>query len=937
LNSPNVIFEFGSFRLEGRERRLRKGAASIALQPKVFDMLLLLVENAGHVLTKDDLMASLWGDTAVEEGNLAKNVWLIRRALGEAEGENRYIETVPKAGYRFVAPVRTISDPLPAELPAATTDSAPGPARAPEPARARPRRRRGWLAAAGGVLLALAAFVGWMENKSRRIASTAGAPPPAMAARRSVAVLGFQDLSGRPESGWLSTAVSEMLSAEIAAGEQLRLVPAENVARLTKFRRPDVAGTLSRDTLAGLRSSLGADLVLSGSYVVVPSPGKEALRFDVTLQDSASGNVLATVTETGNATDLFALVSSAGGKLRSRLGLAATSPTEADRVAASLPKDPEGTRLYAEGLGRLRSDDALGARPLLEASVRETPDFEPAHEALSRAWSALGYDQKAREEASKAFRLVFAASPPIRASAEARLAETEKNWARAESLNASIFRSHPDDPDAGLRLASAQIAGGRAREALLTLAALGRLAAPARDDARIDLARADASAALSKWPEELAASRAAAAKAQRNGSSRMLAEARLHEAGALGALGDPDRGRRAYEEARRLFRGDGDSKGEADALIGIANAADDQGREAEAESLYRQAQATFERIGNRKGEARALSDLADLHWLRGDVDSTLFEGRRVLAINRDIDDPRGIIWGLTATGNVLVDQGDFEQALMLQEEGLGISRRIGDEGSLAYGLGSVADTFLAEGRLEDARRNYEKALALSTKLGDPAGQAAHEMDLGNVFTEEGRFSDADREYARALALRKALGVTGDVAESQMLIASLRNVEGRYPDAARLADDAARAFGAARQTGNAAIALANQARAELGLGRLAEARSLCARARAQLKANRQNGANFPVLLEAVRIETAASNLEAARSLLEDIERRTRKAPWLFYVLEARRAEAEIDIRAGRRRDGLNALKALAEEAGEKGFALVAAEARTVIGSSTAGAP
>jgi DNA-binding winged helix-turn-helix (wHTH) protein/tetratricopeptide (TPR) repeat protein/TolB-like protein len=942
LNTPRDLYEFGPFRLESRERRLLKEGTPIALPPKVFDTLRVLVENAGHVVTKDELMASLWPGTSVEEGNLTKNIWLIRKALEEKEGDDRYIETVPKAGYRFVAPMRPTlagfpSFPTPppeppfepretAPLPApVSSDATPAPVTGTAPT---PFRLRWLLGAALGSILALGIL--WF---ARRIGprSPASATPKSAAAvhtRRSVAVLGFQNLSGRSEAGWLSTAVSEMVSAELAGGEKLRLVPAENIARYGGVRHPAVAGTLSRETLANLRASLDADLVLSGSYVAMSSSGGNAIRFDMTLQDTVTGESVATVTETGNESDLFNLVSSAGGKLRADLGLLPASSSEGAGTAAVLPKDREAARLYADGLAKLRAFDALGARPLLEASIRVEPDFGPAHEALSQSWSALGYDENARTEAKESFRLASGSPPAIRTPAEARLAETEKDWARAESLEVSLLGSHPDDLEAALRLAEVQIAGGRARQALATLFALAALPAPSRDDPRIDLARANAFGALSKWRDQLQEAGQAAEKARRNGSTLLLAQARLSEAGALRDLGDTARGRRGYEDAAALFRSAGDSNGEAEALIGIANATSSEGKYDEARTLWRRAQATCARTGNRKGEAHALSDLAILDWLRGDVDSALAEGRQVLALNRSINDQRGIVWGLNATGNVLADQGQFEPALALQKEGIEISRKIGDDEYLSYGLSSLGDTFLAQGRLAEARGKYEDSLALSKKLGDPDGEATRENDLGNVFAAEGELSQAQTHYDTALAGRRRLGLKDEAAESQMLIAQLRNAEGHYREAAQLAGQAARVFADLRQTGNGAISLATEARAELGLGKFAEARALCGKARALLKNNRQNGANLPVLMEAVRVETAA-NPDAAEGVFSDFETRARKSGWLLYILESRRARAEIEIRTGRMQEGLQEARSVVQEARLKGFGLIAAEAQSLL--------
>src|SRR5579863_9318909 len=94
------------FRLEPDERRLLRGDEIVALTPKAFDTLHLLVRNSGHLLEKDELIKMLWPDTFVEEGSLSNNVFLLRKALG---ANPEYIETVPGRGYRFIASVRPLT------------------------------------------------------------------------------------------------------------------------------------------------------------------------------------------------------------------------------------------------------------------------------------------------------------------------------------------------------------------------------------------------------------------------------------------------------------------------------------------------------------------------------------------------------------------------------------------------------------------------------------------------------------------------------------------------------------------------------------------------------------------------------------------------------------------------------------------------------------
>ena len=101
-------YEFGPFRVDVRERRLLRDGQDVALTPKVFDVLLALVKNSGHIVSKDEVMALVWPNTAVEEGNVARNISTLRKALGEHPHESNYVETIPWRGYRFVAKVREV-------------------------------------------------------------------------------------------------------------------------------------------------------------------------------------------------------------------------------------------------------------------------------------------------------------------------------------------------------------------------------------------------------------------------------------------------------------------------------------------------------------------------------------------------------------------------------------------------------------------------------------------------------------------------------------------------------------------------------------------------------------------------------------------------------------------------------------------------------------
>src|SRR6185369_15635440 len=104
------FYEFGRFRVNGAERQLLRDGELVPLTPKVFDILMTLIESSGQVVSKDGLMKKVWPDSFVEEGNLTQNISLLRKALGEGQNGNQFIETVARRGYRFTQTVRELTE-----------------------------------------------------------------------------------------------------------------------------------------------------------------------------------------------------------------------------------------------------------------------------------------------------------------------------------------------------------------------------------------------------------------------------------------------------------------------------------------------------------------------------------------------------------------------------------------------------------------------------------------------------------------------------------------------------------------------------------------------------------------------------------------------------------------------------------------------------------
>src|SRR5215204_5004725 len=125
----NLCYEFGPYHLNLNRRVLTCAGETVSLTPKATEILVILVTNAGQLLEKDQLLTQIWPDTFVEESNLAQNVFTLRKALGDERADPRYIETVTRRGYRFIASVRVVgADECTADdLPVAHLNSATQP------------------------------------------------------------------------------------------------------------------------------------------------------------------------------------------------------------------------------------------------------------------------------------------------------------------------------------------------------------------------------------------------------------------------------------------------------------------------------------------------------------------------------------------------------------------------------------------------------------------------------------------------------------------------------------------------------------------------------------------------------------------------------------------------------------------------------------------
>ncbi len=494
-----VRYRFGPFELDPSQGRLSRSGSRVKLQDLPLRLLVLLVERSGQIVTREEVRQRLWTeDTFVEfDNSLGVAVRKLREALRDDADAPRFVETVPRRGYRFVAPVTVQnaadSDDL-AGRPAREAVASPvNQAVAENTARAAASLRGRYWIIASLVLVMVGITVYEFRSNPRQSAAkveTAGAMSR-VRPRRAVAVLGFRNLAERRDDDWLSTAFTEMLSTELAAGGGLRLVPGEDVARAKRELPLADEDTLAKSTLDRLRTNPGADVVVLGAYILLPGKDENRIRLDIRVQDTAGGETIAEQALTGSEDKLFEMAARAGAELRQSLGVNSVSAEAISAARAALPSNQEAVRLYAEGRAKLWAFDFQGARDLLLKAVAADPNYPLAHSALSEAWWHMGYESKARGEAQRALDLSQHLPQEERLLVEGQYRRATEDWPKTVQAYQTLFGLFPDRLDYGLLLASAQMHIMPA-DSLQTLVALRHLPPPAGDDARIDMMEASA-------------------------------------------------------------------------------------------------------------------------------------------------------------------------------------------------------------------------------------------------------------------------------------------------------------------------------------------------------------------------------------------------------------------------------------------------------------
>jgi DNA-binding winged helix-turn-helix (wHTH) protein/tetratricopeptide (TPR) repeat protein len=400
---PKVVYEFGPFRVDPDRQILLRDDQPVAITPKAFETLLILVRHSREVVSKDELMKAVWPSAFVEESNLSQNIVVLRKALGDTPEDRRYIATLPGRGYRFAADVRTVvkngenasakgySDSQ-AAAPAA---SAPA-ERLHDLATSPPRTvsRRFLLALPIGAALALLVLGAASFFRSR--------PPTAAVTAYPVLVADFANTTGDPV---FDGTLRQGLAVQLEQSPYFNLISDSQIAETLRLMEQHDGSRLTDDLARQLCQRLGATAVIGGS---IASLGPQYVLGLSAIQCS-SGEILTEEQVTADSkSQVLSALAQGASELRGKLGESLSSIQQYN-VPLEQATTSSLDALQAYTLGRkemLVQTDNVGAIPFFERAIGLDSNFAMAHARLGTCYGNLGERVKAIEETTKAYQLV---------------------------------------------------------------------------------------------------------------------------------------------------------------------------------------------------------------------------------------------------------------------------------------------------------------------------------------------------------------------------------------------------------------------------------------------------------------------------------------------------------------------------------------------------
>jgi DNA-binding winged helix-turn-helix (wHTH) protein/tetratricopeptide (TPR) repeat protein/TolB-like protein len=950
------IYRFGEFALEPRERRLSGNGQPIALTPKVFDTLVLLVERAGHVATKEELLKALWPRGFVDEATLSNHVWQIRRALGDSAKTTRFIETVPKVGYRFVAPVTAVAEEASPTQAIGPRDASPQspPADPGSPSQA---------------------------TQAPEISHQAPLPDPLKRAHAS-------DLRGLP--------------SPTRPADPLERAPSPDPHDLARAADPrGLAGPASRAALRGRRQHLAPFIALgvlvAGSALVfllyprsqpstvpavvrTPSTRVVALVGFNNLSRVASDGWLAPALTTMIGTELeaadeirvvpYTLVHEAtkdleppiaGGyasdtlaQLRKRLDadyvisgsyLSGTGTEDPPlRIDIALQDTRTGAliaavsnqvglsalnRMVNQTSATLRDKLGVGAPnpELLSSVVKAEPPTTDVARRVALALDAMEkYDAAhARDELLEAIAQAPGYAPAYLYLSQAWSALGYRQKALA-AANQAANRAANLPTEQRLQVnAAVQTSGYQWKDASATWKELVALK-PTSVEYRIAwidtlLAAGDPTAALSALADlrslsrsagdpriQLAAARIAAVRSDVDAMARSandaLRQSQIREAPGLIAdarveLATAEMRQGKFEDARQQLVGAiagyqalGNPHGEVQARSALASTYNSLQRLQDARDEYQRAMGLAQGIGDLGAVAAVYRDISSMLWLNGDRDGSQAAARRALDISRNTGDLRLQAWTLRALATIASDEAATDEVLNEYREVTTLTELSHDAGGHVWSLATNSDLLRMRGQLDEAQDNCQRARSEAATLSDTQFMVYSSFTCALLAVDRGETSAARKILDDLIPTVAHNHNTTYEGNALFVLGQLDFEAAQYAQAKVRLERAAKIFGASESETGEADALALLALCEQALGDGAARDRAIARTKELRMAITSREEIFVVDIALAELTIGAQQRAAAIARLQDLAVDAERRQWLSWSLEARLAEWQM---------------------------------------------
>ena len=473
------LFRFAEVEVDLAQHCLKIGGLDCHIRQKLLQLLIYLVEQRHRVVTKDELIENIWEGAAITDDALVQSIKDLRRILNDDARQPRFIKTIPKVGYRFIAPVEEVglsdiatirveeSTSIEVEYEDVDQWSAIEPAGALPAVAGNRRNRRVLVLAALASLLVMLTVVYLLQDTWRRDRPLTEIALPALPGKRSVAVMYFDNQSSNPNLDWLREGLADMLITNLSRSDKLTLLNRLQLHLLLERMGYNRGDDIRLDDAHHIAQVSRADVIALGSFAAVD----ESIRIDVQLYDSRNNQLIASerlVVDTPK--DILTNIDFLSLKLAAHLGAGSEDQEKKRGLADVTTNNLEAYRCYSLAVEKAQALHNEEAIVLLEKAVALDPQFAMAYGRIGYAYAVTGvHAVKGRPYLEKAFQLSNRLTEKDRLYIVAWYALANFDYTNAIDPFKKIIAQYPLEIEAYLRLGYLLRGEGKCEEAIAIL------------------------------------------------------------------------------------------------------------------------------------------------------------------------------------------------------------------------------------------------------------------------------------------------------------------------------------------------------------------------------------------------------------------------------------------------------------------------------------